>query len=517
MKRLIDFIVESDINNIISEGFFQAKDYTHRGDYKYIKMIISYLLGENDNITLNICIKSGQKKPSSDNSILLSPEDFDVNYIKGEHGFNVNSSEDIDFSKFSADDVSNILKNALKNNDIKNSIKGNIFYRIDKIPFSGVKVITRDQEVTTCFLFNTLVKECASLEAFDKIFSNSNDKETLKYIKSIITKICDKYDNTWAKSFIYQMQAISSIIKEEHKENNFTSLKMERYGGDDHFKDWKLSKIYSNVIQGYASKLNMQKDSLDPTDVILFDTKDEDSINKILNNCNEFISNIKIDTENHNADNSEFKNEFLKLYNVHIIEDNKSEKDIFFKGLSLKKINSNYKIDKFNITENTEFDFDKIELNNDLKYKEANKTVFIIVKGEIINKKRNEHITTVKEDNVIPDKQTSVSTDVKHRYKICLRTNGNKIACDVSQCKQSSNSSFTTGPSLGKCPVAIWNGYLKDYVSDFKESPNATDISVYKEGFIKMCEDNNLDKILQDIITNAIKCGPSCLPFIVIH
>ena len=521
MKRLQEYIVENVVD--IFEGFFQAKDYSHRGDYKYIKMILSYLFGEDNNITLNICIKPGQKAPTPENSISLSPEDFDINYIKSKDGFNVNSYKDIDFSKFSVDDVSNILKKALKNNEVKNSIKGNIFYRIDKIPFSGVKVVTRDQEVTTCFLFNTIVNECNTLNEFDKIFSNPNDKETLNKIKSIIIKICDKYDNAWVKSFIYQMQAISKIIKEEHKENKFKSLKMERYGGDKEFNDWSLSITYANVIQDYASKLGMQKDSLDPTDVILFDEDDEETIKTILNNSNNLISKIKIDSENHHNDNSEFKNEFLKLYNIDIVTDNKSNENIFFKGLSLKKINDNYKIDKFNITENTEFNFDSLELINNQKYKIANKTIFIIVTGEIENKKRNEYITAIKEDNIIPDEQNIISTDVKHRYKICLRTNGNKIACDVAQCKQSSglnNKSFTTGPSLGKCPVTIWNKHLKKYVSNFKESPNSSDIEIYKEGFIKMCDtlnDNQLTLILQDIITNAIKCGPNCLPFIVIH
>ena len=30
----------------INEGFFQAKDYSHRGDYKYVKKLFQYLLGE---------------------------------------------------------------------------------------------------------------------------------------------------------------------------------------------------------------------------------------------------------------------------------------------------------------------------------------------------------------------------------------------------------------------------------------------------------------------------------------
>ena len=509
----------------INEGFFQAKDYSHRGDYKYVKKLFQYLLGEIEDLTLNVCTlehmsnKSAKvARATTENSITLTSDDFNKEQILKAFN-NPKSALDIDFSKYTTDDISNILKNSL--NDKYEQLKklsGKFFYRLDKLPFSGVKVTTRDQEVTTCVLFNTLVGELKSLNEFDNLVNETNNKENISRIKSIISLISNKYDNSWVRSFMYQMQAVSNIIKEENNISNFKKLKMERYGGDKNYDDWKLSKLYSSVISSYSSKLYMQKDSLDPTDVILFNIDNENDISDILKNSLNHIKNTSVDTDNHNADYANFKKEFLKLYNVDVT-DNEHIKNIFFKGISLKKLSGGYKIDKFNITENTEFIFNSLEETGNLKYHEADKTIFCIVKGKIENKKNDSHIITSESMNM-PGEQQEIKTDVLYRYKICLRSNGNKIACDVAQCKRNDNKSYTTGPSLGKCPVKVWNDILKPFIKEgYKSSPNSSDIKIYKSAFSKMCDlpNNELTNILNDMITSAIKCGPNCLPFIIIH
>lgn len=510
----------------INEGFFQAKDYSHRGDYKYVKKLFQYLLGEIEDLTLNVCTLEHMSNKSAkiarstvENSITLTSNDFNKEQILKAFN-NPKSALDIDFSKYTIDDISNILKNSL--NDKYEQLKklsGKFFYRLDKLPFSGVKVTTRDQEVTTCVLFNTLVGELKSLDEFDNLVNETNNKENISRIKSIISLISNKYDNSWVRSFMYQMQAVSNIIKEENNISNFKKLKMERYGGDKNYDDWNLSKLYSSVISSYSSKLYMQKDSLDPTDVILFNIDNENDISNILKNSLNHIKDTPVDTDNHNADYANFKKEFLKLYNVDVT-DNEHINNIFFKGISLKKLSGGYKIDKFNITENTKFIFNSLEEAGNFKYHEADKTVFCIVKGKIENKENNSHIIASESMNM-PDEQQEIKTDVLYRYKICLRTNGNKIACDVAQCKRNDNKSYTTGPSLGKCPVKVWNDILKQFIDEkeYKISPNSSDIKIYKSAFSKMCDlpNNELTSILNDMITSAIKCGPNCLPFIIIH
>ena len=80
MKSLADYAKEL---LFINEGFFQAKDYSHRGDYKYVKKLFQYLLGEIEDLTLNVCTlehmsnKSAKvARETTENSITLTSDDF---------------------------------------------------------------------------------------------------------------------------------------------------------------------------------------------------------------------------------------------------------------------------------------------------------------------------------------------------------------------------------------------------------------------------------------------------------
>lgn len=515
LREYVKNVLEQHIN----EAFFQRKDYDHRGDYKYIKKLFGYLFGEVDNLTIRICNKPSLNKytvATIDNSIILTRDDFDVNKIKDNLG-NPRTVDEIDFTKYSYKEISDILRDALigYNDIVQLTSKSLLLNRLDKIPLSGYKITTHDNEVATCVLFNTLVERCKNIDEFDSIINDTNNKDSLKDIYDIISDISNNFDNQWLRSFMYQMQAISKLIRDEHQQDQFKNLKMERYDGDKNYPDWTLSRKYASLIKSYVSRLLLKKDNIDPSDVILYNINDTSKIESILDRTFEHIKNVTHDTDNHNVDYANVKREFLKLYNVDVEDDNNNDHSIFFYGISLKKLINSPIIDKFNITDKTLFVIDEFEDINNNKYKDANKTIFCIVRGKIVNKSKHSHIIDDGEDQ-----NDEILTNKNDRYKITLRTNGDKICVDVSKCRRSTNESYTTDATLGKCPVKIWNDILRKFVGkSYKSSPGPNDIVAYKDAFKQLCEckDNELRLYISDIITSAIKCGPNCMPFIIIH
>ena len=474
LKKYIFENVES-----INESHFNNDDFEHRGDYKYVKILINYLINPKDDENLEVFyITNKDNAPNENNSFILTPDDFNLEQIKEIQ--NKIGNKEYTYKQFDKD-----FRDACISDKISKS--KSIWGSIWKQPFSGMKVVTRDQEVATCILFNQLVEE----NKFKEI--DPKDKETLHIIKSIINTITNNFDNEWARSYIYQMNSLFKYLSGQKIEN----FRMERYNGDKQFSDWEVSKIYGKLINTYTKAIGGEKDNWDPTDAILYDINKKDEIITILNNCQTLISKLNEENGLYN-----FRNEFNKLY-----------KGFFFRGISLKKLSKPGVLEEFNITGKSNLEINNFELQdfNGKPYYEQDKTIYVIFKAKLhLNQTDNIVPEITNDDNPDKSKEVIENNDLK-RFKLCMRTNGKSIACDLSLCKANSNS---TGPSLGKCSVVVWRkclGFDKD------KTLYATQIKDIKEKFIEIITGKDNKDMVLEMSSSAIKCGPNCLPFILIH
>lgn len=332
------------------------------------------------------------------------------------------------------------------------------------------RVSTPTQEIGTCLVFNHFI---------DEFRQDPEYKLNYETIKNIVAELSSDFDNEWRLSFMKQINTIIQYLMKHLGIEDITHYKLERYGGDAKFKNWEVSREYSNFIGQYTKCLGGQKDNWDPADVLLYN----------IDKQNEIISDFKQYTKSINDENSAsiVKKEFIKKYYLGDSHD--------FKGISLKKIALSKKqgnFDVFNIGENNKVANVKCE---SVKQSKNGNDISIICSGDF------------KFNNIIDSSNDKIEEVNKNPdyIKIQLRSfGGGQIGID---CTLTNYNGKNNGPSLGKCPIRVWSkaiGY----------DQNSKDLNSAINKLKTKIDDN---KFLEDIIKSAIKEGPNCFPFILIH
>lgn len=326
------------------------------------------------------------------------------------------------------------------------------------------KVSTADQETATTLVWNAYVEEIKSNPGFEL------SKDT---VKEIVKELAAGFDNGWITTFIKQVSVLTDYLKAEGLDP--LEYKMFRYG------DNGIGKVYAKYIQAYTTALEGQKDNFDPADDILYKADAEGQIEGILSSlagqCTEMDSAIAT------------KNEFVEqLFNQKLLL-----------GISLKKIAGNKlgEIEKFNIVGN-----EKIEKVDSFEYKPSGA-------GLVVNCWGTFNLAGLTQP---ADNDADKIKDVKDRGYICvtMRTfGGGTVGIDVTMKEPKGPKS----PSLGKCPVRIWKAALG-------LGKEAVDIDTARAAFeemLKSKQTKNTNIKLAEIIAAAVKEGPSCFPFVLLH
>lgn len=328
------------------------------------------------------------------------------------------------------------------------------------------RVRTDVQENSTCAIFNDYIKHVD-----DDELSKLSD---LDYIRNIVADMYDEevdnMDKSWIASFGRQIKAIVTYIKSFGGDPR--NYRLTRYGeGDD------VSKAYANMVDTYTKSISestgeksIKKDSYDPTDVILYDVTKINEFKRFLKGCTmATYSNVR-------------ENFLNKVFTKHLCM-----------GVSLKKINSNNpKYDVFNVgADNVVQSVNSIKKgNNGEIIHETDKGVYVVCEGKFNFEKYTDL-----------DKE---SVGKNNEVRVTLRSfGGNNIGINVKLNEPNE-------PALGKCPVNEWRTILKIDKHDSK------DIEKAKQAFINVANSGDL-KAFEDIIKFAIKEGPSCFPFVLIH
>ena len=263
---------------------------------------------------------------------------------------------------------------------------------------------------------------------------------------------------------------------------NPLDYKLERYGYSDESYNFKVANAYKKFIETYCKSLNANKDNLEPSDVICFNVK--------------------------NSTKQEFIDKFNELENIAktdpLSAKEKYINELFltgkFFGISLKKITSkNPTYELYNIADNKERIPESVE-SYTIKSNTEN-GIGIICKGKF------KFI-----DNVIDEKTGKEINEDESRYcKVTLRTFGNnQTGIDVQLCHNEEGSGLT--PSMGKAAIEEVRTILKKYTNN-----SLNNIKEYKEAFNEMLNDKDSLKYLATIIRSAVKNGPNCFPFVIVH
>lgn len=340
---------------------------------------------------------------------------------------------------------------------------------------------------------DTKTQESALASIWNKIidkFPNTNIKGELKdaefndFIKNIIIDNKGSLNESWQKSIYFEIECIKNYIGQD-----FLNYKIDRYG------EGEVGKAYAKFIQNYA--LKAQKDTVDPSDVILYK---KDNIDSILSSLKSLSNGINFENR------MNFRKQFVDtLWNT---------KEL--RGISLKKMTKSSTAEEFNVGEHV----DKFKINKVINYHVADNGVNVIVGGDF------DFCNAVdSHGNIIKCKELQIS----------LRSFGGYIGCDVKSVTKGSNKT-----PLGKCSVTVWrDNILKRLNITINDCKNKKSEVLAK--FVQMLKNSGIDsdgvndfkyntdeihvnpniKItiadITSIIRSAIKDGPESIPFVLIH
>ena len=345
----------------------------------------------------------------------------------------------------------------------------------------GVK--TEDQENATCLVFNAYMDSVENDKDFSKIGN-------LEHIKEMLDEKfpSHSFDNTWLECFSNQ---VISIVNYLHRtgNKNIASYRLARF--DEKGEHAVVSRAYTNMVKEYAKIKGARRDVFDPTDVILFD-KNKNKIDVIMEYCKE-----PSDDESAN----QIRSNFLKY----------CFKPRICMGISLKKLSKSGKIKEYNTGSESIKSLESYQIIPPKK--QTSKYIMVKCNG-VFNLDEATDIDKKPIDNI-----TSIT--------LTLRTfDKGVVAMDATV--TNTNGSYE-GPSLGKCPAAIWRKLLNVEGADEKKIDACIEKFV---GFVKpkgkVLDLNNPDpkveyrdpKVLdglKKLINGALKEGPSCFPFVLIH
>lgn len=323
------------------------------------------------------------------------------------------------------------------------------------------RVSTTNQEKATCVVWNAYVKNLRENDNFDV--------NNPIMIKGLVGDISADFDKKWIESFQKQIFSITRYMESVNMDPK--NYNMTRYD------DGPVGKAYAKFIQNYTKTIGGQKDNFDPADVIIYDVNNE---NSIISSLNSFAASVKENPEG-------TKTEFTKiLFNTQLLQ-----------GISLKKIEKGTgTYDKFNIdgagnrvekiTNFTEIASRNDEVNNG--------QVKVLCSGSF------------NLDNLTDGEGEELGSE--KRVVICMRSFGAQHGIDV----QLKSIKSGTSPSLGKCPVRVW----KEIIGSNESNDLKADVKLFRK-MISGKQRASIIRNLEDIVKAAVKEGPACFPFILIH
>lgn len=331
------------------------------------------------------------------------------------------------------------------------------------------RVSTDQQESATCLVWNKYIETLENEDGWDV-----TNKEN---VKELVKDITEGFDSEWITSFTKQVLAISAYLNQKGQKSEM--YKACRYGFD------VVGKAYRDYIQKYTNILGGQKDNFDPADIILYKTTNEGEIISILRSLRNMVSD-----ENTAA---ESKNEYIEqLFKPGLLV-----------GISLKKISANNptgnyevfnigeqssicKVNKYDIVKNTKGSQLQVICNGSFDFNHTTTETG----GEKIN------IDPVgKESKVI----------------LTMRSFGdNRTGMDVTV-----SVGRKKAPALGKCPVREWKKMFDLDVRDTKAS--LQECLKAMEAWLNSNNKQTTITGLDILIKAAIKAGPNCFPFVLIH
>lgn len=366
-------------------------------------------------------------------------------------------------SVFKFKDKSNITKRKIE----VSFIKGGLVFETGNGSIG--KVSTEQQETATCIVWNAYVNALREHGSFD-----TSDKS---FIKGLVADLAANFDDAWISTFGKQCVAITKYL--ESIDCDPKDYKMCRYGEsaivDTDTEAQKIAKkvstAYSKFIKNYIIEIGGQKDNFDPSDVLIYLESEADNLVTLLNS--------------YAADPVNCKTSYL----TDVFERN------LLQGLSLKKIagNKDGRYSKYNTGDQNEArigDVTSYEVN-----KRSNSNQYIIlVEGNF----RFDDITDSEGEEVKPTSSVTIT----------LRSFG-KPGPGMDVCINEKKA-----PTLGKCPARIWREICGLPLRT--TSPLAKCTGAMKD----FMENNNEELIkqkLKHIIAAAVKEGPACFPFILLH
>ena len=401
--------------------------------------------------------KISQENTSKTNNIFLWAESNSHKYFKMDYPFNP-------IILRIAKEHSNIFDVTIKNNGKKVAL----YYIGDgkktKIMETGKgsvgRVKTEVQEHSTCYVFNKYID---IIENDDADMSTMDDLDQIRsYIADIYVIEVEDMDNSWIASFGKQVKTIISFIRSFGGDP--TNFRLARF--DEKDKKSIVSKAYTRMVKSYVKYVGGEgrnrRDTYDPSDVILFDkthVSDIESIcisGKNVNDC----CNIK----------SKYFNELFTTHKC--------------MGISLKKISkSDGSADLFNVGSHNVVEI--VKSFKIMKQSETNLTVLCVGSFNF------DGITSEDGEPVGAEKEVLLT----------MRTfGGGNVAVDV---KLNENGE----PAIGKCPVKIWRNAI-DY--NYKDIEGCINKFKY---FLESASNNDIC----NLIKAAVKEGPHCFPFILLH
>ena len=323
------------------------------------------------------------------------------------------------------------------------------------------KVSSKEQELATCLIWNKYID-----------LRSQNLDFSINIINDIVKDISPNFTNNWIKSLFEQVTTIEKLLlKYGINENDIVNYKLCLYDSTIADDDLNISELYKKLITKYSKFYKGNKNHFDASDIILYNKKLD-------------IDSFKAFVNDDIVDGTQTKKIFIDNFF--------STRDIM--GISLKQITATPKFEEYNI--NGEYKIKRIDSVEIVENKTSENYLRVLCKGDFNFDNLNDE-----EDNEIQNKNQNVY--------ITLRSFGpNNIAMDCII----SDASNKISPSLGKCPVKIW----REILNVDKNDNITTCINAFKE-FLTTNDEDYIKRRINIIIKKAIKEGPNCFPFILIH
>lgn len=322
-------------------------------------------------------------------------------------------------------------------------------------------VSSTEQELATCLIWNKYIE-----------LKSQNLDFSIDIVNDIIIDISQNFTSNWVKSLTEQVNAIQVLLKNYGiTETDIVNYKLCLYGSTIDDDDLHIGELYKKLITKYSKFYKGNKHHFDPSDIIIY-------------NKNLDIDSFKILVNSDITDGTQTKKIFMDNFF--------STRDIM--GISLKQITTTPKIEEYNI--NTECKVKYIDSIEIVENKSSENYLRVLCKGNF------------NFDNLTDDDGNEIQNKNQNIY-VTLRSFGSD--CIAMDCTINDVSNKTS-PSLGKCPVKVWRKIL----NLDKDDNITTCINAFKE-FLTTNHDDYIKARFNVIIKKAIKEGPNCFPFILIH